>query len=131
MGKAIDITGQRFGKLTVIKRAPDGKTPSGNSIVRWWCLCDCQADKETPEFIIKVGTQLRAGHGWSCGCDVREKHSKALTKNLIGKRFGRLTVLEYAGTKTYGKKNISSNALWKCICDCQTQRINEKKYLLV
>lgn len=126
MSKAIDLTGQRFGKLVVIKRAPNGRSPSGESIVRWWCLCDCQAGNENPDFVIKVGTQLRAGNGWSCGCDVQEKRSKSLTKNLVGQKFGKLTVLEYAGTKKYGN---SSNALWKCICDCQLSKPeNEREY---
>lgn len=124
MGREINLIGQRFGKLTVIERAPDGRSPSGGSIVRWWCLCDCQQGKEKPNFVIKVGTQLRAGHGWSCGCDVQEKRSKSLTKNLVGQRFGRLTVVEYAGTKKYGS---SSNALWKCICDCQLDKPEEER----
>ena len=127
MSKAINLTGQRFGKLEVVERAPNGCSSSGDSIVRWWCLCDCQKDKENPELVIKIGTQLRAGHGWSCGCDVKEKHSKAATKDLLGQRFGRLTVMEYVGTKKYGKKNLSSNALWKCICDCQLNKIEEEK----
>lgn len=126
MSKAIDLTGQRFGKLLVVGRAPNGRSPSGESIVRWWCLCDCQADKENPDLVIKIGTQLRAGHGWSCGCDVQEKRSKSLTQNLVGQKFGRLTVLEYAGTKIYGKKSKSSNALWKCVCDCQLRKPQEE-----
>lgn len=35
-----------------------------------------------------------------------------LLSNKIGKRFGRLTVLEYAG------KNKSGRSQWKCKCDC-------------
>lgn len=50
-------------------------------------------------------------------------------KNLVGQKFGRLTVLEYAGTKVYGKKNPTVNALWKCICDCQLDKPEEdRKY---
>lgn len=37
-------------------------------------------------------------------------------KNLIGMKFGRLTVVEFAGLKKYGLKNKS---LWKCYCDCE------------
>jgi len=33
-------------------------------------------------------------------------------KDLVGRRFGRLTVLEFAGTDKY------HNALWFCRCDC-------------
>jgi 5-methylcytosine-specific restriction endonuclease McrA len=35
--------------------------------------------------------------------------------NLIGKRFGKLTVVEFAGIKRNGKKSRST---WKCLCDC-------------
>jgi hypothetical protein len=36
MGQFIDITGQRFGKLVVLKRAPNK-----NKAVMWLCQCDC------------------------------------------------------------------------------------------
>lgn len=50
-------------------------------------------------------------------------------KDLVGQRFGRLTVLEYVGSKTYGKVKKSSSALWKCICDCQLDKPeHERKY---
>ena len=37
MGKYVDLTGQRFGRLIVIKR--DGVTNSKHT--RWLCKCDC------------------------------------------------------------------------------------------
>lgn len=122
MKKTEDLTGQKFGRWTVVSQGPS--TPSRET--RWWCICDCQADKEIPELVIKVGTQLRAGHGLSCGCDTKEKQSKAQTKNLIGQRFGRLMVIEYAGTKKYGNQKTSC-ALWKCICDCQLDKPEEER----
>ena len=36
MPKLVDLTGQRFGKLTVLKKAP-----SRNGKVYWLCQCDC------------------------------------------------------------------------------------------
>jgi len=38
-------------------------------------------------------------------------------KDLQGKRFGKLEVLEYAGL------NKHNGALWKCLCDCGTTKI--------
>lgn len=38
MGKIIDITGQRFGKLQVIRFDPDKKI---NNKAYWICQCDC------------------------------------------------------------------------------------------
>lgn len=40
MGKLKNLTGQRFGKLTVIERADDRIATSGRSLVRWKCLCE-------------------------------------------------------------------------------------------
>lgn len=52
-----DLTGQRFGRLTVIKRVP-----SKNNNARWLCQCDCGNVTEV------LGTTLRRGESKSCGC---------------------------------------------------------------
>jgi hypothetical protein len=40
--KLIDLTGQRFGRLLVIRRTDDYVVPStGKRCVRWLCRCDC------------------------------------------------------------------------------------------
>ena len=53
----IDLTGHRFGRLTVIKRAPN---INGNT--RWECLCDCGNQK------IAQSAHLRNSLIFSCGC---------------------------------------------------------------
>lgn len=75
MGKLIDLTGQRFGRLTVIGRAArKGKN------TYWLCRCDCGAEKEISRCNLLSGTQ-------SCGCLRAEKtinrhitHGKSSTK---------------------------------------------------
>lgn len=57
-----DLTGQRFGRLTVLERAPSDK--SGR--IRWECRCDC--GNKT----IVAGTRLRKGASQSCGCYQRD-----------------------------------------------------------
>ena len=57
MGSAINLTGFRFGYLTVGQRA-DVK----NSRTRWHVRCDCGAEK------IVRGEHLVAGTTKSCGC---------------------------------------------------------------
>lgn len=68
MGKLIDYTGQRFGRLTVVKQMPAIKRRA-----RWLCRCDCGAE------VVEKADHLRRGHAKSCGClrrDVmREKAS--------------------------------------------------------
>lgn len=53
----IDITGQRFGRLTVVKRAE-----TKNKNTRWECICDCGN-----KIIVQYGS-LASGSTRSCGC---------------------------------------------------------------
>lgn len=65
MPKALDLTGQKFGRLTVKKQAPSrsGKT-------YWICECDCGEEKEIQ------GTHLKTGAIKSCGCLQAETFKK-------------------------------------------------------
>lgn len=59
MAKAIDLTGQQFGRLTVQKRGPNiGRQ------VAWYCKCNCG----NPEKVLIRGDHLRSGATQSCGC---------------------------------------------------------------
>ena len=57
MGKFIDLTGQEFGKLTVIKRASNDK----NDKIQWLCKCACGNEK------IARGVDLRSKKQTTCG----------------------------------------------------------------
>lgn len=57
MGKLIDLTGQRFGRLTVIERVE-----TRNKQVFWKCKCDCG------KYTVIAGKELRRGRSKSCGC---------------------------------------------------------------
>lgn len=64
-----DLSGLRFGRLTVLYRAPAHmayKSPGGTTIARWVCRCDC--GKET----LVMGGNLTSGRTISCGCAVRD-----------------------------------------------------------
>lgn len=67
---AVDLMGQRFGRLTVIKRAKNDK--QGNA--QWLCLCDCGNEK------VVRGRALRKGSTKSCGCLLSECSKKRMTK---------------------------------------------------
>ena len=41
MRKFIDLTGQKFGKLTIINQAEDKISKKGDHFIRWNCQCDC------------------------------------------------------------------------------------------
>ena len=63
-GKAADITGMKFGLLTVLE--PTDKRASNGSII-WKCMCDCGNTTEVP------ANQLTRGHTLSCGCRHQSK----------------------------------------------------------
>ena len=62
MGRLIDLTGQRFGRLVVVERAENvGKNAA------WICKCDCGKQ------VVSAGFDLVRGKAKSCGCLKREK----------------------------------------------------------
>ena len=77
MSKLKDLTGQRFGRLTVISRA-ENKIYGNKQKATWLCQCDC-GNK-----IIVVGESLKAGFTKSCGClhkgGLRTEHGMRYTK---------------------------------------------------
>lgn len=80
----IDLTGKKFGRLTVVKRANNDKTQH----IRWYCDCDCGKQN-----IIVYGQALKSGSQVSCGC----------YRNEIVKTFrGKIQRNKYDLTNTYG-----------------------------
>ena len=72
MGNFRDITGQKFGKLTVISFSRDVK--SGNRYRKYWnCICECGNHKE-----VRLDS-LTSGNVKSCGCLHEEVSYKNLT----------------------------------------------------
>ena len=95
MSKKIDLIGQKFGKLTVIKEA--GSNRDGEAL--WECRCDCGSKKNI------VGKLLRRGNTNSCGC-LRETDYK-------NKKIGGFFVIEKSG-----EVDKSGALLWLCECVC-------------
>jgi hypothetical protein len=70
----IDLTGQRFGRLTAIRRT---REKSGGKNTMWLCRCDCGTEK-----LVAIGS-LRNGLSTSCGCFRREHAGDAMrTHNM-------------------------------------------------
>lgn len=92
-----DITGMRFGRLTVIGRAPVDETKVSRSS-RWVCKCDCG------NVVIARADGLkntRKGEGVkSCGCLQKERHKEALTRH------------GYCGTRLYSEWNNMKSRCW-------------------
>lgn len=108
MGSRNDLTGQRFGKLTVL--SPTDKRMDSGSVV-WKCKCDCGNFAEVSARRL-IRRKVR-----SCGC-----LSHPPRKDYIGKRFGKLAVTGYAGTaKQLGK--VGKANYWRCRCDCGNETV--------
>ena len=99
MGKKVDLTGQRFGKLVVI--GDSGKRCNG--AVMWDCACDC--GNETTQRT----DHLRIKKNPNCGCVKRQ----GMVKDVSGERFGKLVVV-----CDTGKRDINGQVIWNCKCDC-------------
>ena len=62
MGKLIDLTGQRFGKLTVLRKGISVRHPSGGISATWICRCECGKELSI------ISRSLLTGRSTSCGC---------------------------------------------------------------
>lgn len=112
--KKIDLTGQRFGSLTVLNEAVERI----RGRVAWMCQCECG------DIVAVPSDSLRSGNSKSCGCRTGRFVDE------VGNRHGKLTVIRQAqrrvraaATKRERAPDASGsvlrgNALWVCRCDC-------------
>lgn len=111
MSKLIDLTGQKFGRLTVIERAGSDKYKNA----MWLCKCDCEKQAKC----VVNGSYLRQGLSQSCGCYNRELNSERMKTH--GESKTRLYKL-WVGMKTrcYNQNRKSYKyygAEGKAVCD--------------
>lgn len=90
-----DLSGIKYNKLTAISRSER----KGNY---WNCICDC--GNET----VVSAKYFKSGGIKSCGC-ANQDWADAQTHDLIGKQFGRLTVIG---------KSEKGGRFWDCVCKC-------------
>lgn len=115
----MDLTGQRFGKLTVTGEADSVRSSGGKMIRRWHCKCDCGREQ-----ILYQNTLTGKNGARSCGCS----RGDALVVDMSGQRFGRLTVIKRVPlehTLPNGQKTG-----WLCRCDCGKEKIATRKELM-
>lgn len=100
VGRAIDLRGKTFGKLTVLYRVKNrGKKPC------WKCQCKCGNICEVR------GDSLQQGLTKACGCLMKEKAAERFN-DLTNQKFGKLTVIEKTDKRSDG------HIVWRCLCDC-------------
>lgn len=123
MRPAIDLAGQSFGDLTVIKRVRR-RTTNGEAV--WLCVCVCGRT------IGVRGSYLRNGSARHCGCQ-RPKPARSTAAprrrrlngtvdrrgrrplNLTGQRFGALRAMRPT------RERSGHAVVWLCWCDCGRQ----------
>jgi hypothetical protein len=109
MSKQIDLTRQKFGKLTVIS-----KSIRTHNDIYWHCLCDCGSEK------IVSGKHLRRGSIKSCGCYRRKKSSlKAKTHGATNTRLYNIWRSMRQRCKNPTDVNIKKNYLDRGITVCK------------
>lgn len=103
--KLDDLTGKKFGRLTVLRRATVEDDPMAAKHTVWVCECDCG------NIATKSAIGLKNYRIPSCGCAEKEARSLNRFEDLTGKRFGRLTVM-------YRANKPGEITKWHCRCDC-------------
>lgn len=113
--KLIDLTGQKFGRWTVIRKTDERQAKS----VMWECRCDCGTVQ------LVNGANLRKGLTLSCGCLNSEKaaeHCRDMAKhNMYRSRLyrvwcgmkARCETPSARNYKNYGGRGISVCAEWQ------------------
>ena len=108
MKKGVDLVGKKFGRLTVVSEAG-----TKNRVKYWNCVCECG------ETTTARTNSLTSGEKRSCGCLMRETQKSATTKvNIIGKRYGRLTVKSETA-----ERSKCGEVKYLCSCDCGNETV--------
>lgn len=115
--KKQDLTGMKFGRLTVIKEYPEKKYINGDTL--WECICDCGSGKIS----YSCGSLLRRGRKKSCGCiwkPTQEEYVASLKLRLHEKSRWNGQCQEWTGfihpsgygkTMIRGRKNMAVHRL--------------------
>lgn len=116
MGKKIDLTNHRFGRLVVLKKDHVGERGRGF----WLCRCDCGNE------VVKKTQSLTDGRAVSCGCRREETKEEFKTRFIKHGMRNTLTYSTWRSMNTrcknahiaqyndYGGRGISICDRWKC-----------------
>lgn len=102
--RLIDLTGQKFGRLTVIERTKNDPARAP----RWVCRCDCGNEK------IVFGGHLRDGNVQSCGC---------LRREVVGARSAEIARRIGHDNTTHGMSKTRLYNIWHSM---KSRCLNEK-----
>lgn len=109
MSKRIDLTGQKFGRLTVIKYDHTEK-PKGIAFY----LCDCECGNN----IMVQSGHLKNGHTQSCGCFQQEQIRITSTNNTWGRKYDNSKIIT---AKQVWKTSYSDGCSFKTFMELSQQ----------
>jgi len=106
-----DLTGQKFGRWTVLNRFKDISIPLSLKNGYWLCKCECGREK------VVTGNHLRRGNTTQCNeCNVALRHEERKLDINTGDKFGFWTVV--GPDNSTRRKDIDKNIYWNCTCKC-------------
>ena len=114
--KRKSILNNTYGKLTVIEEIYGEKSKSGKP--KTYCRCSCECGNE----VIRSRDTLLARKTPSCGCARAEINRKVRGKEVVGNKYGKLTVVENIWAEPRTKL--------RCICECGKEYIGIKTQIL-
>ena len=114
MGKALDITGQKFQRLLAVQVKVRNRG-RGKGVL-WEFLCDCG------ETVFATPADVRSGNTGSCGCLQRDRASEITETPVCNKCGVDLTDENCSSHKTPTIKNR-----WYICNSCKEQHVSEKK----
>lgn len=118
MAKFIDLTGQKFGKLTVLGLAEERnkkeeirvlKGEIARAYIYWTCKCECGGIIDT------ISNSITHGKTKDCGC-------MSGIKDIAGQKFGKFTVLSFS--------HSNKGTYWNCECECGNIKLVRKSALV-
>lgn len=131
-----DLTGRKFGRLTVIRQVEDKIGINGRHYDQWLCSCNCEEGK----IKITLGAYLKKGAVSSCGCLAKEHSIKVLDDNrekLINVK-KKENVVDLSGEYGIGWTNNTNREFYFDLEDydkikdyCWVEKVDSKGYSIL
>lgn len=121
--RTLDLTGQRFGRLTALEPTEERQRTS----VVWRCRCDCGKE------VFASAAKLTGGIVQSCGClqaDQRKKNMAASIHIVDGTCVERIACQRETAANTSGHRGVTrrKNGTWRACMDFQGKRYDLGTY---
>jgi hypothetical protein len=99
--RKLNLSGEKYGRLLIVKEVEPFVYPSGRSVVRYLCRCDCGAK------LIVRSFSLRSKYTKSCGCLRRETTAKNSTTHGQSKALSEYRTWQGMKDRCHNSTNIS------------------------